>query len=364
MEKYYVAAINAVNTIGSRRILKLIEVFGNAKAAWQAEKGELEKVGLPANSLESFLNFRLLHPNAPENLAEFCAVKKINICSIFDEDYPPILKESSGAPPIFYYRGTLETFAKRIAIVGTRRNTNYGEKVAFEIARDLAAAGLTIVSGAAKGIDSIAHYGALKSGRTVAVLGCGITFKQGKFTQNLLDEIAESGGLVMTEFDPTIVPSNLTFPPRNRIIAGLSKGVLVVEAGEKSGALITTNFAADYSRDVFAVPGSIYSEKSQGCNDLIRDGATLITNAQDILDFYNFAAEKKIPEKIPTVQQIELDEMQKKVFNLIPLAEEITADEILMQTDEIDPNEISEILLQLEIKKLIQENGGIYTRLV
>ena len=359
MEKYYIAAITAANNVGTRRVLKLIETFGSAKAVWQAEREDLEKVKLPANALESLLNFRLLHPNAPENLVDFCAVKKIDLCSIIDEDYPPILKESSGSPPIFYYRGKLETLARRIAIVGTRYNTPYGERVAFELGRDLAAAGLTIVSGAARGIDSIAHRGALKTGRTVAVLGCGITFKQNIATQKLLEDIVESGGLVMTEFDPTVVPSTLTFPPRNRIIAGLCKGVIVVEAGDKSGALITTNFAADYGRDVFAVPGNIFSEKSVGCNELIRDGANVVTSAQDILDYYNFVVSEK---KIPTSAPVELDEMEKKVFNLIPLDEEITAEEILMQTDEIDPNEISEILLQLEIKNLIQEKDGRYTR--
>ena len=263
----------------------------------------------------------------------------------------------------------LETFAERIAIVGTRNNTAYGKEIAESFGADLAAAGLTVVSGAARGIDTFAHSGALKKGRTVAVLGCGINAKQTVAAKKLLEEISE-GGLVLSEFEPNFPASQITFPMRNRIIAGLCRGVIVVEAGEKSGALITTSFAADFGRDVFAVPGSIYWEQSLGCHNLIRDGAILITSAQDVLDFYEVAPvrEEKIPQpvqaakKISNSSPIELDETEKKVFNLIPFNESVTVDEILMQTDELEPNEISEILLKLEIKKIIRENDGTYTR--
>ena len=302
--------------------------------------------------------FRQEHPYAPEKLIEFCAAKQIGLCSITDEDYPPLLKEISNPPTIFYYRGKLETLAMRIAIVGTRENTSYGKRVALELGEDLAAAGITVVSGAARGIDIYAHTGALKTGRTVAVLGCGINFyKPAENKYKLLEEIGERG-LVMTEFEPNMPPTPATFPPRNRIIAGLSRGVIVVEAGHKSGALITTDYAGDFGRDVFAVPGGIYSPKSEGTNRLIYDGAKLITGAQDILDFYTLAS-----GKISNSQPLVLDEKQEKVLNLIPFAEAVAVDEILMQADDIEPNEISEILLQLETKDAIQEVDGNYTRL-
>ena len=374
MEKYFIAAITAANHIGSKSVQKLINFFGSAESVWKAEVIELQNCGLTKKAVESFLKFRAEHPNAPEDLVTYCDKKNIGLCSFVDDDYPPLLKEISTPPAIFYYRGTLKTFAERIAIVGTREYTTYGKNVALEIAEKLAATGFTIVSGAAKGIDTFAHTGAMKTGRTVAVLGCGIGFRESVEKQNLLEKIIDSGGLVMTEFEPSYHPLRGNFPARNRIIAGLSKGVVVIEAGEKSGALLTTNDAADFGRDVFAVPGRLTDKKSEGCNELIQDGGILITSAQDVLDFYNLSqktvsmqVDEKISdtvaEKILTSPPVALDEIEKKVFNLIPLGENITVDEILMQTDELEPSEISEVLLRLEVKKVIQEDNGTYSRI-
>ena len=396
MEKYFIAAISAANHIGSKRFRQLLNFFGTAEKIWSAAPKDFQDCGLQKKPLESFLQFRSEHPAAPENLMKYCASKKINLCSFVDEDYPPILKEISTPPAIFYYRGILEPFAERIAIVGTREFSDYGRRAAKIISEDLARAGITVVSGAARGIDTISHSGAMKFGRTVAVLGCGINFNQGYEKQKFLNEIVESGGLVLSEFEPTLQPQAGTFPTRNRIIAGLSRGVVVIEAGKKSGALITSEFAADFSREVFSVPHNIFSESGAGCNKLIRDGATLITSAKDILDFYDFVSDKnlfdsdeeisdkknseqknseqKISEqkisskkssakKILISPPIVLDEIEKKVFNLIPFDENITVDEILMQTDELEPNEISEVLLKLEIKKVVQEIDGVYSRI-
>ena len=361
MEKYYIATVCAADKIGSQRTKILLNFFGSAEKVWKAERGDLEKSGLTPNALESFLHFRQENPNAPEKLIEFCETKKIGLCSIVDEDYPPILKQIPLPPAVFYYRGKLEPFAERIAMVGTRQYTRYGEKIAKNIAENLAAAGLTIVSGAANGIDTFSHKGALKNGRTVAVIASGINFKNPYEKQRLLDEIADNGGLVMTEFKPSMTPHVGNFPARNRIIAGLSKGVIVVEAGERSGAILTAGLAGDYGRDVFAVPGSLFSEKSFGCHKLIRDGAVLIRGADDVLEFYDFDTESKM-KKILTSPPVVLDETEKKVFNLIPFEEDITADEILMQIDDIEPNELSEILLKLEVKKLITDSGDSYRK--
>ena len=357
MEKYYIAAINAANLMGSQRCRRLINFFGSAKAAWAAEPGEIEKSGVPPVALESFFAFRQKNPDAPEKLMEFCDAKEVSLCSIVDEDYPPILKEIQNPPVVFYYRGILKTLAERIAIVGSRNNTSYGQRAAFSLGKDLAAAGLTVVSGAARGIDTNAHRGALQTGRTVAVLGCGIKFVFPRENKKLLEEISESG-LVMTEFEPGLAPNATTFPARNRIIAGLSRGVIVVEAGKKSGALITSTYAGDYGRDVFAVPGNIYSDMSVGCNELIRDGATLITCAEDVLAEYNFKPEeKKISEPV------KLSGDEEKIFKLIPAGEFVTLDEILIEADDIEPNEISSLVLQLEIKNCIVEEDGKYSRI-
>ena len=373
MEKYFIATITAANHIGSKSVQKLVNFFGSAENVWNAEVIELKNCGLQKKAVESFLQFRNKFPDAPKNLQEFCAKKNIGLCSFVDDDYPPLLKEISTPPAIIYYRGNFQPFAERIAIVGTREFTTYGKNVAIEIAEELAAAGITIVSGAARGIDTFAHTGAMKTGRTVAVLGCGINFRESIEKQKFLEKIIDSGGLVMTEFDPNFPPQAGTFPARNRIIAGLSKGVVVVEAGEKSGALLTTNDAADFGRDVFAVPNSIYAEKSKGCHALIQDGGILIKGAKDIFDFYKLTAkntaenvfagvEKKNSKKITNSPPVVLDEIEKKVLNLIPFDETITVDEILMQEEELEPNEISEILLRLEVKKVVQEDSGNYTR--
>lgn len=355
------AAINAADKIGSQRTVKMSKVFKSAENFWKAEREEIEKSGLPPSALESFLSFREKYPDTPKKLAEFCSKKNFRLTCISDEDYPPILKEISNPPAVLYYRGKIETFAERIAIVGTRNYTDYGKRVALNLGEELAAAGLTVVSGAAIGIDTFAHRGALKFGRTVAVLACGINYAFSHGGRKFFEEISERGA-VLTEFNPNFTPNAGSFPSRNRIIAGLSRGVIVVEAGKKSGALITTTCAGDFGRDVFAVPGDIFSPKSVGCHNLIRDGAILITGAQDVLEQYNFEKIPATEEKILTAKPIELNEIEKKIFDIIPAGEYITLDEILMQIDDIDASEISSIMIELELKNCIVEDSGRYIR--
>lgn len=366
MDKYYVAVVNAAKHLGSARVQKLVKKFGSAQSVWLAEIGELEQAGLPDNALQSFLDFREKNPDAPARLIDYCDKKNIGLCSIFDEDYPPILKEIQTPPAVFYYYGTLEPLAERIGMVGTRDNTPYGRQVATSIAEELAAAGITIVSGAARGIDTFSHKGALKYGRTVAVIGCGINYAFSMPNKKLIEEIAENG-VVMTDFNPSQRPNKETFPPRNRIIAGLSRGVIVVEAGERSGADITCGYAGDYGRDVFAVPGSIYSPKSFGCNRLIRDGAILVRSAEDILEFYNWKHNKTVEKNIPDTKTInnetlKLEGVEKKVFDVIPSSDFITLDEILMAVDDVSTTEINSIIVNLELKGCIVEQDGNYKR--
>lgn len=380
MEKYYIAVISAAKNLGSVRVRKLIEYFGSARAVWTAEQGDIEKSGLPHSVLESFFEFRQRNPHAVEKLIAYCAEEKIKLCSIVDDDYPPILKEIKTPPAVFYYYGKLEPFTNRIGMVGTRDNTEYGQKVAYEIASELAAAGLTIVSGAARGIDSYSHKGAMQYGRTVAVLGCGIAYAFANGNAKLIHEIAENG-VVMTDYQPGQKPSTETFPARNRIIAGLSRGVIVVEAGRKSGALITCGYAGDYGRDVFAVPGRVDSPKSVGCHELIRDGVILIKNAYDVLEYYKMTPNKAVVHNKIVAKNLDgdikvvnnrknidneilkLEGVEKKVFDAIPSGDFITIDEILMTVDDDVPdNEISFILTQLELKNIIVEKDGEYSR--
>ena len=356
MDKYFVASIAAAKELGNKRIQHLLEVFGNGRAIWTADIADLKQSGLPRKALESLLEFRQTHPDAPELLADYCQRNGFGLCSFVDEDYPSILKEISVPPMIFYYRGKLQPDVERVGIVGTRDNTPYGQSVARELGRELALAGLTIVSGAARGIDSFAHRGALETGRTVAVLGQGLAARCSREKKKLLDAIVERG-LVMSEFSLKTEPNEGTFVTRNRIIAGLCRAVVVVEAGEKSGALNTSDWAVENNREVFVVPGSVYWEKSAGCNKLIYEGAKLIRDAQDVLEFYNVDAPKK--NSLPPV---ELSDVEAKVFEVIPQGDFITDDEILELVEDVLPHELPQIILELDIKGCIVQDAGRYTR--
>ena len=190
-------------------------------------------------------------------------------------------------------------------------------------------------------------------------MGCGINYIFPRENKKLLEEIAERG-VVLSEFPPQLKPNPGTFPARNRIIAGLCRGIIVVEAGQKSGALITSDLALDYNRDVFAIPGQVYSEKSLGCNELIRAGATLIKSAQDVLDEYSI--EKAAPKEI--IKAVEVEGVAAKVLGAIPFDDFITADEILMKVEEINFSELSEIMIELELKGCVDEDAGRYKRKV
>lgn len=374
------AAIKAANLMGSQRVLKITNFFGSAEKAWHARREEVEKINLPSNVLESFWEFKKKFPEAPEMLEGFCEKKNFNLCCINDEEYPQILKKIPSPPAIFYYRGKLKSFAERIAIVGTRKFTDYGKKVAVELGEKLAATGLTIVSGAADGIDTFAHTGAMKKGRTVAVLGGGISYYFKSKIKNLLEEISENG-IVMSEYSPNFIPNQGSFPARNKIIAGLSRGVIVVEAGEQSGALLTADDAKKFGRYIFAVPGNIFSPKSLGCNNLIKNGnAILLNDFRDVLEKYNFDYEKISDEeknniveeknfsapvenkKILENKSFELEGTEKKIFDIIPIEDYITLDEILEQAEEVDVTEISSVMIELELKNCIVEDAGRYTR--
>ena len=371
MEKYFIAAMSGAQWLGNGSILRLLKFFGSAQKAWRATESELKNAQLHQRAIESFVAFRKEHPDAPERLADYCDRNHFGLCSYVDEDYPPLLKEISSPPAFFYYRGKLQTFVERIGIVGTRQNTGYGRKVALELAENLAAVGLTVVSGAARGIDTFAHRGALKTGRTVAVLGYGFKWVYPRENKKLLEEIAEHG-LVLSEFHPDIQPSEGTFPRRNRIIAGLCRGVIVVEAGQKSGALNTATWAVENNRDVFCVPGDIYAEMSLGCNNRIHDGESyLIRNAWDVLEHYDFDVKKLSEQKKLSAQEnisvskappVALDGLNAKIFEVIPADGSITDDEILDKVDDVAPYELPQILLELEMKGCIVENAGRYTR--
>lgn len=287
-ERQYWLGFSLVAGIGPKRLLLLVQTFGDLSGAWHADESRLRSAGLDRETTANLLQTRAKIDLA----AEMAKIEQAGarLLTPEDEDYPALLKRSDDPPITLYVRGRLTAAdALALAIVGTRRATSYGRDSATFFARELAQQGVTIVSGLAHGIDAAAHRGALDAGgRTIAVMGCGVDRVYPADHSDLAQQIAQNGALI-SEFPMGSKPEARHFPRRNRVISGISLGVLVVEAPEKSGALITADFAAEQGRDVFAVPGHIFNHAAAGTNRLIQDGAKLVTTVDDILDELNIA---------------------------------------------------------------------------
>lgn len=285
-------------------------------------------------------------------------LNEIQKISINDEDYPKLLKEIKDLPKILYYRGILPRAMEIcFAIVGTRRCSDYGKEIAFSIAKDLANVGITIVSGMAKGIDTFSHQGALEAGgRTIAVLGTGLDTKSIYPQENLklAKKILENNGCLISEYPPGTPGLKQNFPQRNRIISGISLGVLIVEAKLNSGALITANWAKRQKKKIFAVPGSIYSSNSKGVHWLIKKGAKLIEDAQDILKEFNL-------EKTIKKQKTKGNNLEQNLILHCLKSGSLSIDKIIEKT-KLPVQTISANLNLLEFEGKIKDLGGnIYT---
>jgi len=280
-------------------------------------------------------------------------MNRIKTVSIKDKEYPKLLKKIKDPPKVLYYRGEILAKENCFAIVGTRRFSNYGKEIAIDIASNLAQSGLTIVSGFAPGIDTFAHQAVIENKkRTIAVLGTGLDEKSIYPHSNLklVEKILENKGCLISEYPSGTSGSRFTFPKRNRIISGLSSGVLVIEAKQKSGALITANFAKEQKRLVFATPGSIYSLNSRGCHYLIKNGAKLVESANDILKKLN----------LPSLTRVELVEGRNIEEDLILKSLKQGAlyiDKIIEKT-ELKASTVASMLAILEIKGKVKNLGG------
>jgi DNA processing protein len=310
--KYWLG-FSLIPEIGPKRLQVLLGAFGSLVTAWTATECQLREAGL-----EETPTANLLHLRTQIDLdAEIAKVERVGarLITLADEAYPALLKELPDAPVLLYVRGALLPQDElALAIVGTRKATTYGRDAAAHLARQLARNGITIVSGLAHGIDAAAHRGALEGGgRTIAVLGCGIDQIYPRDHRELAHEIIGRGALV-SEFAIGMEPEGRNFPRRNRVISGLSLGVLVAEAPEQSGALITASDAAEQGREVFAIPGNIFSSASAGANRLIQDGAKLVITVEDILDELDIAHRnvqtKTITERIAPTGEIETTLLQ------------------------------------------------------
>lgn len=288
-QQQYYYGFNLVPGIGPARLAKLIERCGSVAAAWHASPADLLAAGIDARSSVALEQIRG-SVDLAARLAELAA-DGIQIVTVEDVAYPRLLLGVPNAPPLLYLRGDLTpTDDWAVAVVGTRSPTTYGKEATRMLVAELARRGVTIISGLAIGIDAVAHTAALDAGgRTIAVLGSGIDQVYPERNRALAGRIVQQGALI-SDYPLGTKPMAANFPPRNRIISGLALGTLVVEAGEKSGSLITVEFALEHGREVFAVPGSIFSRNSAGTHRLIRDGAAIVTCADDVLDALNLAS--------------------------------------------------------------------------
>ncbi len=359
MERFYLGAIQGCNNIGGAVIRRLLEYFGTGEATWAAKAGELEASGILRDSvLEQFLYIRGARPDLPEKLQEECKRKNIHLCVRSDEEYPELLQEISNPPEVLFYRGTLQNHLPRIAMVGARKVSAYGKTVALQLGGSLARAGFSVVSGAAIGVDTCSHSGAVQKGATEAVLGCGVDVVYPRENKKLLEEIAEKGA-VISEYLPGTPAVACNFPARNRIISGMSLGTVVVEAAQRSGSLITAEMALSEGRDVFAVPGSVFSNVSRGCHKLIQQGAKLIVDSNDIIEEYPQFAKKQAngknnDEKNKTHAII--TEIEKRILQILTPEEPLSIDEVIYRLHGTAVPNAAFVLLQLEMKGLARSD--------
>lgn len=351
-------ALNMIPMLGSKRIMDIYEKFKNLDDFLRASGDELKEIpGISDRISESIIKYReKINPNREIEKANKLGAQ---IITINDEDYPKLLKQIYDPPPVLYVLGDIDTFKyNAIAIVGTRKATSYGKKVAEDFGRELASMEINVVSGMARGIDSYAHKGATDAGGpTTAVLGCGIDIVYPPENISLMKKILRYG-CVVTSFPMGMRPFSGNFPARNRIISGLSLGTLVVEAAEKSGSLITADFSLEQGREVFAIPGSIYCPYARGTHKLIKQGAKLAENVEDIINELCLTDEPLLGKKIPNRPSAKLSDDERALLDLIDF-QPVHLEQLVHEVKK-PPSEVKSIVVRLELKGLITTLPGGY----
>lgn len=354
--KRLLIALNMIPMLGPRRIQRLLNEFDNMDNFYKASFKDLSSIPDFGDKVcNTILEYReKVDPDREIAVAQKLGMK---IITLFDENYPRLLKEIYDPPPVLYSLGKTEVLEHNsISIVGTRKASTYGRKISFEFAKDLASMGINVVSGMARGIDTYAHRGALDvDGPTTAVLGCGLDVVYPPENLRLMKAIARCG-CVISSFPLGTKPLPSNFPARNRIISGLCLGTLVVEAATKSGSLITADFSLEQGREVFAIPGNILSPYSRGTNQLIKQGAKLVEGVDDILDeLYIPRGEEKTEVK---KSHLELDKEEESILKLIDY-HPIHMEELLKHSNK-SSRELNIIITRLELKNLITSISGGY----
>ena len=354
-------ALNLVEGVGPVRVRQLLEHFGDAPAILAASRNQLLQVGgIGDDTANAIADWEKSVDLANE--LKRIADSGCRIVIQSDVEYPASLREIYDPPIVLYVKGALTAKDRNaVAMVGSRQTTHYGIETARKLAYQLAYVGVTVVSGGARGIDTAAHQGALAAkGRTVCILGTGLSIVFPPENKDLFDRIAENGA-VITQFPFNRNGDKQSFAIRNRIVAGMTLGTVVVEADLHSGALITANFATEYGRQVFAVPGRIDSPRSKGCHDLIKKGAKLCEGAEDVLsEFeYLFPSSNKPPSPGETgvLPALELSENEQKVFDVLKTDDETSIDEVIRKSG-LPSSAVSVALLSLEMKRVIKQLPG------
>ena len=348
-EKPYWVAFNSVRGIGAVRLQLLHDYFGNLEIAWDAPIEAFKEAGLNERVVESILHRRQIL----DVIGYYQKIidSGIKIVLETEEGYPRRLKDIAKPPPVLYIRGSYTMEDEwAVSIVGTRRVTSYGKQVTTELANFLARNGITVISGLARGVDSIAHQNAIDAGgRSIAILGCGVDCIYPPENRKVAEEMIQRGALI-SDYAPGTPPDAKNFPPRNRIISGLGLATVVIEAGERSGALITASFAVEQGREVFAVPGPIYAPQSKGTNALIQQGAQPFLSPEELLELLNL---EMVDEQKSTRHELQAEPFEAEILELIQ-NEPLHVDEICDLCDE-PVERVSATLIIMELKGLVRQ---------
>jgi len=355
-ERKYWIAFSSFPGIGPKRFELLVKYFGSAENAWKSSEKELKGIGLPEKITLSFCNFRKKF--SIENYLKWISREKINIITSSDSCYPALLKEISDPPFVLYIKSNI--FSNKlfqeicIAVVGSRKLTSYGQEVTENLVSGLVTNGCVVVSGLARGVDSIAHKEAIRSGgKTIAVLGTGVNIVYPPENSDLYKNVINNGA-VISEFPLGYPPLRMNFPARNRIISGLSLGVLITEAAKDSGSLITASFAGEQGREVFAVPGPITSSVSFGTSELIKKGAKLVTSIADIFEELNI---KNFREVLNSKKILPTSSDEKIVLDILSSGQLHIND--IIKNSRLPVYKVGSLLTIMEMKGMIRNYGNM-----
>ena len=363
-------ALNMTPGVGPRAATKLLERFGSPDAVFHARRTELESLRLKPETIESIMK-REFHDRAVLELERVKALGG-DVLILDDGSYPALLREIDDPPIVLYVKGDWQACFDQpgVGVIGSRMCSTYGENASEMLARDLASRGLTVVSGLARGIDTAAHRGAIRGqGKTVAVVGTGIDNVYPRENNGLVREIFSSGGCIASQFPLGTPPLAENFPYRNRIISGLSHGVLIIEASERSGSLITARLAMEQNREVMAVPGNITSSNSFGTNYLIKSGAKLVQQWQDVVaELPSEISARILPPKVedrnvedavmqPELIPADMTDNERKIWELLA-ADEPTHIDVLLESSSLSFGDLNTALVALDIRDLIRVLPG------